>query len=69
MLARGLEFEKSRGDAKKAVGTRHLVPRREAMFQMHHGGCVWGRKTYSKKRAVLRAGARQSQASGEAERV
>lgn len=42
-----LEFEESRGHARKAVDTRHLVPRREAAIPMHPAGGVLGREAQS----------------------
>lgn len=49
-------MEKSRGEARKAVNTGHLVPRRDAIVQMHPQCRVLGRGSepaYRKKRGAL----------------
>ena len=62
-----LDLEKPRGEARKAVNAGRLVPRREAVVQMHPRCRVWGRGSepaYRKKRGALVTGSGQSPLQG-----
>ena len=61
-----LDLEKS-SEARKAVNTGHLVPRRDAVVQMHPRCRVLGRGSepaYRKKRGALVTGSGQSLLQG-----